>query len=225
MGHNASFTSGEAHTGGVRPVRVGYTGCQPVGRRAEIAASRPRRILEPAQRFVLAWRVRSEIHYPLFGDRKGGMDARLKKVLDAQKRTVTVLSSLIAVQQALRYLPPESIPAVAEHTGASINDVYGVATFYTHFRFEPPGEHTVELCWGPTCQLFDSRGLMKIAEESTGITFDSTSEDRRYTLRGLECAGACAQAPAGKFDGKLIGQLTGDKLREALASMNGTKKG
>ena len=153
------------------------------------------------------------------------MDARLKKVLDAQKRTVTVLSSLIAVQQALGYLPPESIPAVAEYTGASINEVYGVATFYTHFRFEPPGEHTVEVCWGPTCQLFDSRGLMKIAEESTGITFDSTSEDRRYTLRGLECAGACAQAPVGKLDGKIIGQLTGDKLQKALAAMNGTKKG
>ena len=151
------------------------------------------------------------------------MDAQLKKVLDGQKRTVTVLSSLIAVQQALDYLPPESIPGVAEHTGASVNEVYGVATFYTHFRFEPPGEHTVEVCWGPTCQLFDSRGLMRLAEESTGTTFDSTSEDRRYTLRGLECAGACALAPVGKLDGKLMGRLTPEKLQNALAAMNGSK--
>jgi NADH:ubiquinone oxidoreductase subunit E len=157
---------------------------------------------------------------PLFGDLKGGMDAQLKKVLDGQKRTVTVLSSLIAVQLALGYLTPESIPGVAEHTGASVNEVYGVATFYTHFRFEPPGEHTVEVCWGPTCQLFDSQGLMKLVEEATGTTFDSTSDDRRYTLRGQECAGACALAPVGKLDGKLIGRLTPEKLQEALTAMS-----
>ena len=106
------------------------------------------------------------------------MDAHLKKVLDAQTRTVTVLSSLIAVQEAMSHLPPESIPAVAEYTGASVNEVYGVATFYTHFRFEPPGEHSVEVCWGPTCQLFDSRGLMRVAEESTGTSFDEPTLSR-----------------------------------------------
>ena len=152
------------------------------------------------------------------------MDAKLKSVLDNQQsRTVTMLSSLIAVQVELGYLPPEAMPAVAEYTGESVNDVWGVATFYTHFRFEPPGQHAIELCWGPSCQLFHAKRLMEVAEEFAGAKFDSTTPDGRYTLRGLECAGACALAPVGKFDGKLMGRLTEERLRQVLGSLNGAK--
>ncbi|MCH8283093.1 MAG: NAD(P)H-dependent oxidoreductase subunit E [Chloroflexi bacterium] len=104
------------------------------------------------------------------------MDAKLKSVLDNQQsRTVTMLSSLIAVQLELGYLPPEAMPAVAEYTGESVNDVWGVATFYTHFRFEPPGRHAIELCWGPSCQLFHAKRLMAVAEEFAGIARDGTN--------------------------------------------------
>lgn len=152
------------------------------------------------------------------------MDAKLKEILDQQaSKTVTVLSSLIAVQEKLGYLPPEAIAAVAEHTGHSVNEVWGVATFYTHFRFEPPGRHTVELCWGPSCQLFKARRLMQMAEEHAGVKFGETSPDKRYTLRPLECAGACALAPVGKIDGALIGRLSEERLRQALAALNGRK--
>lgn len=154
------------------------------------------------------------------------MDAKLKSVLDNQQsRTVTMLSSLIAVQLELGYLPPEAMPAVAEYTGESVNDVWGVATFYTHFRFEPPGQHAIELCWGPSCQLFHSKRLMAVAEEFAGSKFDSTTPDGRYTLRGLQCAGACALAPVGKFDGRLMGRLTEERLRQVLGSLNGRKGG
>ncbi len=154
------------------------------------------------------------------------MDAKLKTILDHQQsRTVTVLSSLIAVQTELGYLPPETMPAVAAYTSASVNDVWGVATFYTHFRFEPPGRHSIELCRGLSCQLFRAKRLMALAEEFAGTTFDGTTPDGRYTLRGLECAGACALAPVGKIDGKLMGRLTEDRLREVLGSLNGRKRG
>lgn len=154
------------------------------------------------------------------------MDARLKEILDHQpSQTVTVLSSLIAVQEAMGYLPPESIPAVAERTGATVNEVWGVATFYTHFRFHPPGRHTIELCWGPSCQLFKAKRLMQTAEVLTGVTFDGTREDGEYTLRGLECAGACALAPVGKFDGRLMGRLTEERVRQALGAMKNGRQG
>ena len=70
---------------------------------------------------------------------------RILEVLNSQRgRTITVLSSLITVQNAFGYLPPEAFPLVAGFTNASTNDVYGVATFYTHFRLTPPGKHTVD---------------------------------------------------------------------------------
>ena len=153
------------------------------------------------------------------------MDASLRAILEIQTRTVTVLSSLIAIQEELGYLRPGAIPAVAELTGASVNEVYGVATFYTHFRFTPPGEHKIELCWGPSCHVLNAPHLREMAEEFVGIKGDGTTPDKKYSLRGLECAGACALAPVAKVDGKLYGQLTEEKLRQVLAGINGRKAG
>ena len=153
------------------------------------------------------------------------MDASLRAILEGQTRTVTVLSSLIAIQEELGYLRPGAIPAVAEHTRASVNEVYGVATFYTHFRFTPPGEHQIELCRGPSCHVLNAPRLRGLAEEFVGIKGDGTTPDSKYTLRALECAGACAQAPVAKVDGKLYGQLTEERLRQVLANLNGRKAG
>ena len=61
-----------------------------------------------------------------------------------------MLSSLLAAQDELGYLPDEAIEEVATFTESTINEVWGVASFYTNFRFTPPGEHVVEVCWGPT---------------------------------------------------------------------------
>lgn len=153
------------------------------------------------------------------------MDAKIREVVKGQKRTVTVLSSLLAIQDAFAYLPPGSMEAVAETTGASVNDVYGVATFYTNFRFEPPGEHQIELCSGPSCHIVDAPRLRKIAEEFAGLKEDGTTPDKRYTLRAVECGGACALGPVGKIDGKLYGRLNEERLRKLLAATNGKKAG
>ncbi len=147
------------------------------------------------------------------------MDTRYQSILQAQKRTVTVLSSLIAVQDEIGYLPAASIPAVAGFTGASVNEVYGVATFYSHFRFQPVGKHVVELCWGPSCQLFHSKRMMDTVERRVGAKFGETTADKQYTLKANECAGACALAPVGKFDGVLTGRLTEPQLDQLLTSM------
>lgn len=151
------------------------------------------------------------------------MNVKLRTILENQKRTVTVLSSLIAIQEEIGYLPEGALPAVAEFTGETVNEVYGVATFYTHFRFAPPGEHQIEICWGPSCHVVDAPSLRQLACEFTGLEADGTTGDNKYTLRGLECAGACALAPVGKINGKLYGRLTREILDGILTNLNGQK--
>ena len=150
-----------------------------------------------------------------------GLAARVTAILMGQRRTVTVLSSLIAIQDAMGYLPPESMASVASYCNASVNDVYGVATYYPNFRFSPLGEHHIELCWGPSCHIVHAPELRTIAEAFTGLKEDGTTEDKRYTLRGTECAGACALGPVGKIDGKLVGRLTPDRLRALFGRLGG----
>ena len=78
----------------------------------------------------------------------------INESISNQKRsTVTVLSSLLAVQDSLHYIPDEAIEEIASFCKVTINDVWSVASFYTNFRFTPPGDKTLDVCWGPSLSL------------------------------------------------------------------------
>ena len=77
--------------------------------------------------------------------------------------THTILSCLLTVQDEIGYLPKNSINVVAEFMNVSINDVWGVASFYLNFRFDPPGKFNLEICWGPSCHIGGASELQQTA--------------------------------------------------------------
>ena len=147
---------------------------------------------------------------------------RARKAVSSQKRpTVTVLSSLLAAQDILSYLPQEAIEEVAAYTDASINDVWGVATFYTNFRFTPPAEHVVEVCWGPTCHLVGASTILKQLMDDLGLSDEGETADNAVTLKYNTCLGACSQAPAVSIDHRLFGRMTPRVARKLVADLAG----
>ncbi|MCY3693182.1 MAG: NAD(P)H-dependent oxidoreductase subunit E, partial [Chloroflexi bacterium] len=84
--------------------------------------------------------------------------------------TVTVLSSLLAVEDAIGYIPKEAVEAVASRMDATVNDVWAVATFYPNFRFDPPMEHRVEVCWGPSCHVMGAGRIIAAAQDALGLS-------------------------------------------------------
>ena len=148
------------------------------------------------------------------------MRERIQKALTSQKRpTVTVLSSLLAAHDELGYLPDEAIEEVAAHNDASINDVWGVASFYTNFRFKPPAENIVEVCWGPTCHLVGAPGILKQVQDDLGLSGEGETEDNAATLKYNMCLGACSQAPVMSVGHRLHGRMTLDRARELVAGL------
>ena len=144
----------------------------------------------------------------------------VKDTLAAHKDgTVTVLSSLLAVEDALGYIPPEAIEAVAESTKSSTNDVWSVASFYTNFRFTPPGEHVVEVCWGPSCHMKGATAVVRAVLSSLGMSTEGDTEDRIFTFKYNTCLGACAQAPVISVDHQLIGRLTPEQARQRIEAL------
>ncbi len=136
--------------------------------------------------------------------------------------TVTVLSSLLAVQDAVGYLPPEAMDEVAERTGASVNDAWGVASFYPNFRFTPPGRHRVEVCWGPTCHLMGAQPLLRGVMERLELSTEGETQDGAITLKLNTCLGCCAHAPAMSFDHHLRGPIS---LDDALGEVDRLRAG
>ena len=145
---------------------------------------------------------------------------RVRRAVSSQKRpTVTVLSSLLAAQDELGYLPKEAIEEVATFTDTTINNVWGVASFYTNFRFTPPGEHLLEVCWGPTCHLAGAAHIIKGIQDDLGLSGEGETANNRVTLKYNTCLGACSQPPVLSIDHRLIGRLTPEEVRELVSDL------
>ena len=151
----------------------------------------------------------------------GVLRQRAAQAIREQKpETVTVLSCLLAVEDELGYIPPEAAEEVARVTGSTINDVWGVASFYTNFQFQPPGRHRVEVCWGPTCHV---KGVMPVIREvmqTLGIEEEGSTRDGNVSLRFNTCLGACANGPVISVDHHLMGRMTPDEARQVLNGLS-----
>ena len=133
--------------------------------------------------------------------------------------TVTVLSSLLAVEDAIGYIPKEAVEAVALRMDATINDVWAVATFYPNFRFVPPTEHRIEVCWGPSCHVMGADRIIAAAQDSLSLSDEGDTPDGKATLRYNTCLGACAHAPVMAIDHHLAGRITPESARQKIADV------
>lgn len=150
---------------------------------------------------------------------------RIRQALKNQQQpTITVLSSLLAVQDALHYIPDEAVEEVATFCNATINDVWSVASFYTNFRFTPPGNFTLDVCWGPTCHMLGAQKVLKAVQESLDLTEEATSADGTVTLRYSTCLGACANAPVIAVDHHMIGRVSPERAAEVALDLRKKQK-
>ena len=151
------------------------------------------------------------------------MDAATRSLIsdavnNQPQSTVTVLSSLLAVEDAIGYIPKEAVEAVAERMDATVNDVWAVATFYPNFRFDPPMDHRIEVCWGPSCHVMGADRIIAAAQDALGLPGEGDTPDGKATLRYNTCLGACAHAPVMAVDHHLAGRVTPESVREKIAT-------
>ena len=138
-----------------------------------------------------------------------------------QKRpTVTVLSSLLAIQDEIGYIPDEAIEQVAVKMDTSKNAVYGVASFYPNFRFTPPGDHSVEVCWGPTCHLAGAANILEKVLNELNLETEGDTSDGRVSFRFNTCLGACSQAPVGNVNHELFGKVNPEYVVDLIKNMS-----
>jgi len=134
-------------------------------------------------------------------------DIVVKQVLAAHAgEEGALLEILIAVQEALGYVPPASLPTIAHALNLSRADVHGVVTFYHELRTTPPGRHVVKLCRAEACQ---AAGADALAAEALGPD---------VTVEPVYCLGCCATGPAALVDGELVAPATLARLTQKIGS-------
>jgi len=112
-----------------------------------------------------------------------------------------LISMLEGIQAKYGYLPQGALEVVAERTGRSMVDIYGVATFYKAFSLQPRGKHVCSVCQGTACHV---RGASEVYEQvatELGVRAGETTDDGEITLETVSCLGACALGPIVVVDG------------------------
>jgi NADH-quinone oxidoreductase subunit E len=128
------------------------------------------------------------------------------------------------VQARLRYLPLEGIRAVSDYLGMSAAAVWGVATFYSQFRFTPPGQNQVKVCLGTTCHIKGGEAILESWERELKIKTDETTPDRLFSLERVACVGCCSLAPIMVVNDLIVGKSSPISVKGEILKAKTDKK-
>lgn len=148
-------------------------------------------------------------------ERMADIDQWIAKYPGDEKQSA-VMSTLRIVQEQHGFLTEELMDAVAEYLDMPAIAVYEVATFYTMYEKKPCGQHLINICTNISCKLCGSAEVVAHLEKKLGIKLGETTEDGRYTLRSVECLGACVNAPMMQVDKDYHENLTPEKIDAVL---------
>lgn len=127
-----------------------------------------------------------------------------------------LLSVLHAVREQFGYIPPYTIPAIANILNLSQAEVYGVVTFYKDFRLSPPAKHVIRICHAESCMAMGAREITDYLKTRLGIDPGRSTDDNMVSLEAVYCFGNCACSPSVMIDGKLYGKIDIEKLEALL---------
>lgn len=114
------------------------------------------------------------------------------------------------------YVTNDAMAHIAELVDVTPAEVYGTATFYEMFKFEPVGRYVVNICQTMSCALLGAEELMHRAEEKLGIRAGATTPDGLITIEHAECQAACTEAPCLQVNYRYRYRVTPDEVDQLL---------
>jgi NADH-quinone oxidoreductase subunit E len=124
-----------------------------------------------------------------------------------------LISILEDIQARYSYLPHEALRLVAQGTGRSLVDVYGVATFYKSFSLKPRGKHLCSVCMGTACHVRGAPAVAGEFQRQLGVSPGQTTPDKEFTLETVNCLGACALGPVAVVDGHYFSNVRSKRVK------------
>ena len=145
-------------------------------------------------------------------------EAELIAVIEKYKGVQGSMMPILQEAQAIYgYLPLEVQKIIAEKTGVSLEEIYGVISFYAQFKLNPDGKYAIAVCLGTACYVKGSQDLVDEISAELNLPVGSTTSDGKYSLEATRCIGACGLAPVLTVNGDVYGRLTKADIPGILA--------
>ncbi len=119
------------------------------------------------------------------------------------------------IQRELGYVPEDAVDEVARGLGISPTRIYGILTFYSQFRLNPLGKHSLKVCQGTACHVMGGELILNYLSDKLKVKAGETTGDGQFSFERVACVGCCGMAPVVVVDEKPHGNsnITGiDKL-------------
>lgn len=126
---------------------------------------------------------------------RADIDQWIAKYPPERKQSAVMAALRIAQEQNGGWLTPELMDAIAEYLEMPAIAVYEVASFYSMYELAPVGTHKISVCTNISCMLCGSEQVVDHLQKRLGIRLGETTGDGRFTLKEVECLGACVNAP------------------------------
>ncbi|MCK5522010.1 MAG: NADH-quinone oxidoreductase subunit NuoE [Thiomargarita sp.] len=150
---------------------------------------------------------------------RAAIDRWLTKYPTDQKQSAVMGALMVVQEDNGGWLSTELMDAVADYLEMSPIAVYEVATFYSMYELKPVGEHKICVCTNVSCMLRGSEDIVTHLEKKLGIQFGETTSDKKFTLKEVECLGACGGAPMMQIGQEYHENLTPEKVDEILVNV------
>ena len=141
------------------------------------------------------------------------IDAIIKKYNERKEFLICILQD---IQVRYGYLPKQALSRVADKLDIPLMQIYSVATFFKAFTLRPKGGHTIHVCLGTACHVRGAERVLGKIKRDLGIDVDETTKDMNFTLKTVNCLGACALGPIVEIDGKYHGHMNTNKVESVL---------
>jgi NADH-quinone oxidoreductase subunit E len=135
----------------------------------------------------------------------------------------TLIPILQRIQETEGYLSQESIAEVGRKLRLPASKIYGVATFYNQFRFEPLGKYHVQVCRGTACHVLGSATVQEELEKILRIKPGQTTRDGLFSMEVVACIGACGLAPVICINGEFHAKVTRESLKSIIEEYRNTE--
>lgn len=154
--------------------------------------------------------------HPSGDERFKAVDLTMKRFRYEKDALLEVLNT---AQETFGYLSEDLLIYISTHLGVPMSQIYGVATFYHLFTFEPLGEHNCIICTGTACHVKGSDKIVGRLAEDLNIEPGGTTEDGLMSLTTARCLGSCGLAPVIVLDGQVMGKETPETASESVLAI------
>ena len=145
-------------------------------------------------------------------------EEQLLAVIEKYRGTKGAMMPIMqGAQEIYGYLPVEVQTIIADKTGVSLEEIYGIASFYSQFVLNPKGDYAISVCLGTACYVKGSADILEEITANLALASGSTSSDGKYSLDATRCVGACGLAPVMMVNNDVYGRVKKEEVAGILA--------